>query len=188
MIGAAIFVVATLLAHKLRGKEEGRQWFVDGLLGAAGTAIVGVVIFVFYVLFIYPTHVYRDDQAQHHTAEQASSQLADESQENKSEKTKNLELLNQMALMKSGSNTPFQITETDPQARQGVQQMQQALGADNERIKSLEESNGKESQEIDSLTAQLSAAQQDAKSAREMAASAQAAASPNAPFRSRLIG
>ncbi len=76
MIGMAVFLLSTYLAHKIRGKESSIEWVWDGFFGLVSTLIVGCTVFLFYLVFIFPVHVYREDQNRGDLLSQKNSQIS----------------------------------------------------------------------------------------------------------------
>jgi hypothetical protein len=57
-----IFAALLLLVSKRRGSETGHEWVIDGLISFAVMLVVGVVVFVFCILFVSPVQIYHDQK------------------------------------------------------------------------------------------------------------------------------
>jgi hypothetical protein len=118
MIGVAVFFLSTVLAHKIRGKESSVEWAWDGLFGLISTVIVGSTLFLFYLIFIYPAHIYHEDQSRERALYLKDSQIASISDKLSTSEDRATRLSDALAMGKVGVDpdkwpplTEVQITE-----------------------------------------------------------------------------
>lgn len=59
-----IFAMSVLVARLWRGRDIARDWLIDGLIGFAGTVCVGAFVLFIYIVFLTPSHIYREQKGQ----------------------------------------------------------------------------------------------------------------------------
>ena len=76
MIAAAIFIVATLLVHKFRGKDNAIDWLWDGACGLGATVIVGIILFLVLLVVWVPGNLYKTAKIDEDTNTRLSGSLS----------------------------------------------------------------------------------------------------------------
>jgi hypothetical protein len=64
MNALAIFLLSVFITRLCRGGDKAKDWLKDGIIGFFATVCFGIIVFLFYLVVITPTDIYKKQRAE----------------------------------------------------------------------------------------------------------------------------